>query len=77
MKSTSFTPRLMQADQAAHYLGVSVTYLRSLDLQRKRLGSKRLYDVLELDDFASSLPNDRIDDNGAQAGCDRAFGCST
>lgn len=77
MKSTSFTPRLMQADQAAHYLGVSVTYLRNLELQRKKLGSKRLYDVMELDDFASSLPNDGIDDNGAQAECDKAFGCET
>lgn len=51
-----FPPRLMPAPQAAHYLGISVGRLRSLQLPRKILGSKRLYDRYDLDRFASELP---------------------
>ena len=53
-----FTPRLMPARQAAHYLGISVTMLRSQNLPRRILGSKRLYDRYDLDRFASELPTE-------------------
>lgn len=76
MKAAQFIPRLLPSPAAAHYLGVSETTLRSLNLPRKVLCAKRLYDINMLDDFASSLPDDGVVDEG-QAGCDRAFGCST
>ena len=50
------TPRLLPAPDAAQYLGVSPTTLRTLPIPRVILGSKRLYDRLSLDSFASSLP---------------------
>jgi len=55
-KTLEFVPRLLPADQAAHYLGVSKSKLLMLSLPRKELGSKRLYDRQDLDDFAASLP---------------------
>ena len=56
--SISFAPRLLAAPEAAAYLGVSETMLRSLGIPRKALGTKRLYDRLTLDDYASALPTE-------------------
>ncbi len=49
-------PRLMTAPMAAAYLGVSATKLRELPIPRKALGSKRLYEIADLDAYADSLP---------------------
>lgn len=67
----TYTPRLLPTPQAAAYLGVSETTLRSLAIPRKVLGGKRLYDRLALDEYASGLP-----DEGDQRRntCDDAFG---
>lgn len=51
-----FVPRLLPAPEAALYLGVSQTTLRGLDIPRRILGAKRLYDRYDLDAFASGLP---------------------
>lgn len=51
----TFAPRLLPAPLAAAYPGVSETTLRGLDLPRKILGGKRLYDRLALDEYASAL----------------------
>lgn len=51
----TYTPRLLPTPQAAAYLGVSETTLRGLDIPRKILGGKRLYDRLALDEYADSL----------------------
>lgn len=53
-----FAPRLMPAAQAAHYLGVSETTLIGLEIPRRKIGAKRLYDKLSLDAFADSLATD-------------------
>jgi hypothetical protein len=53
--SLSFTPRLLPAPQAAHYLGVSESKLRELKLPRKVLDGKRLYDRIDLDAYADGL----------------------
>lgn len=66
-----FAPRLMPAPQAAHYLGVSESTLRALDIPRKALGSKRLYDKHDLDAFADSL---FAEGEGEVNTCDAAFG---
>ena len=52
----SFAPRLLPAPEPAHYLGISESMLRTLGLPRRMLGSKRLYDRMTLDDYASGLP---------------------
>ncbi|GGF44025.1 hypothetical protein SAMN05216376_105223 [Mameliella alba] len=53
-----FLPRLMQAKAAAHYLGVSLSKLRQLDLPCKRDGGNVLYDRRDLDAWADGLPYD-------------------
>lgn len=63
----------MPAPQAAHYLGISVGTLRSLQFPRKILGAKRLYDRYDLDRFASGLPSEG-DDADAEHEWDVATG---
>lgn len=54
-----FPPLLMSAPAAAHYLSVSESTLLTLDIPRKMLRSKRLYDRRDLDQWADSLPYER------------------
>lgn len=68
-----FTPRLLTAPAAAHYLGVSVSTLRGLNIPRKELNSKRLYHVADLDAYADALPYEGGEDNT----CDQIFGESS
>lgn len=56
MPARDFPPRLMPAPVAAHYLGVSVSTLRTLAIPRRELGAKRVYDKADLDAYADSLP---------------------
>lgn len=53
-----FVPRLLPAPAAALYLGISESKLRSLNIPRRMLDGKRLYDRLELDAYASGLPTE-------------------
>lgn len=66
-----FAPRLMPAPQAAHYLGVSVSTLLKLPIQRKELGGKRLYDRYDLDAYANELSTET--ERGDNT-CDEVFG---
>jgi hypothetical protein len=50
-----YPPRLMQAREAARYLGLSETKFRSLGLDRKLSGANRLYDIRDLDAYADRL----------------------
>lgn len=54
----SYAPRLLPTPQAAVYLGVSETKLRSLPIPRTILDGKRLYDRFALDEYASGLPRE-------------------
>lgn len=54
----TFAPRLLPSPQAASYLGISETTLRGLDIPRKLLGGRRLYDRFALDEYASRLPTE-------------------
>lgn len=72
-RTLDFAPLLMPAPQAAHYLGVSVSMLRTLPIPRRILGAKRLYLRTELDAFAFDLPTEGGDSRGNT--CDEAFGC--
>lgn len=67
-----FPPRLMQAKAAAHYLGVSTSKLRTLDIPVKVSGANRLYDIRDLDAYADSLSYVDEDDGTREA--DEAFG---
>jgi hypothetical protein len=70
---------LLPAPEAAHYLGVSQSTLRTLGIPRRQLGAKRLYDRLDLDEYASSLPTEgqTQGDDGGVAECDGLFGVSS
>lgn len=59
-----FTPRLMKAKAAAHYLGLSESKLRGLDLPCKEDGGNVLYDRLDLDDYADRLPYAKEEPSG-------------
>jgi hypothetical protein len=73
--SLAFPPRLMAAPEAAQYIGVSTSTLRTLGLPRRILGAKRLFDRLDLDAFASALPVEGDDgESGGVNSCDAAFG---
>lgn len=52
----TYAPRLLPADKAAAYLGMSATKLRTLPIPRKVLDGKRLFDRMDLDAYASDLP---------------------
>lgn len=54
--SFQFPPRLMQAKAAAHYLGVSTTKFRNLNLPCKDDGGNVFYDRADLDAWADGLP---------------------
>lgn len=73
--SYQFPPRLMQAKAAAHYLGVSPSKLRGLDLPCKVDGGNKLYDRADLDAYADALPYDGLGDGeDSCAEADAAFG---
>ncbi|WP_041527275.1 hypothetical protein [Paracoccus aminophilus] len=70
----AFAPRLLAEPEAARYLGMSATMLRSLGLPRKEARSKRLYDRFDLDDYASALPYEGQNDAEEAKRADEAFG---
>lgn len=67
----SYAPRLMGAAEAAKYLGISEGTLRKLDIPRRRLGARRLYDRVDLEAFASDLP---LETESGGSSLDAAFG---
>lgn len=73
MPQIAFTPRLLQEQWAAQYLGISPSTLRELPIARKERGRNRLYDRLDLDAYADSLPYEG-DSIGETAKCDEIFG---
>lgn len=70
-----FAPRLMQAKAAAHYLGVSASKLRTLDIPVKVCGRNKLYDILDLDAYADALPY--VEGDVSTRDADEAFGKNT
>lgn len=50
-----YAPILLSAPAAAHFLSVSETMLRNLNIPRKVLGGKRLYDQRDLIAYADGL----------------------
>ena len=65
----AFAPRLLPVGQAAHYLGVSASKMRTLPIARVMLDGKRLCDRLDLDAYADALPTESTGENT----CDAAF----
>ena len=63
--------RLLGEAEAAAYLGIGRTTLRGLNLPRRVLGARRLYDVADLDDFANALP---YEGQGESNSCDAIWG---
>ena len=52
----TFAPRLLGEAAAAAYIGVSPSKLRTLDIPRKESGGRKLFDRMDLDEWADSLP---------------------
>lgn len=67
----TFAPYLMPAAQAAHFIGVSESTLRGLNLPRRMLGKKRLYHINDLIAYADALP---IEGESEDEACDNLFG---
>ena len=73
----TFPPRLLSANAAAAYLGMSATTLRTLPIPRKVYGRRTLWDRIDLDAFANELPYEGSEANDDEDKlCDRAFGLS-
>ena len=72
----SFSPRLMKAPHAAQYLGISASKLRTLPIAPKLDGGNTLYDRLDLDAYADSLPygGDGAAEGGEKCEADEVFG---
>ena len=49
-------PSLLGEHDAAKYLGISKSTLRTLGISRRMLGGRRLYDRRDLDAFVDELP---------------------
>lgn len=73
-RTHNFTPRAMQAQAAAYYLGVSVTKFRSLELPSKASDGNVLYDVHVLDAWFDGLPEKGTQECQTLSEADRAFG---
>ncbi len=56
MSAFFFPPRLMKADAAAHYIGISVSKLYTLGLPRKMDGRNRLFEIRDLDRYIDAMP---------------------
>lgn len=70
----TFAPRLLATPVAAAYLGVSESTLRTLDLPRRILGGKRLYDRHTLDEYADSLTVEGQHEQSGMNTCRGKFG---
>lgn len=68
---TIILPRLLPAPQAAAYLGISESKLRTLGIPRKELDGKRLFERADLDDYADRL---RYEGETEGNSCDSLFG---
>ncbi|MGV6848584.1 MAG: helix-turn-helix transcriptional regulator [Marinibacterium sp.] len=73
MTTAPIIPRLLQARDAAAYVGLSVTKFRGLKLPARRHGGNVLWDRSDLDRFIDALP---YDGEGADTTCaaDEAWG---
>ena len=68
----TYQPRLLGVAEAAAYLCVSVTKLRELPIPRRALDGRRLYDRIDLDQYASALPYEGEISEVSE--CDSLFG---
>lgn len=59
---------LFSETDAARFLGIGRSNLRSLALPRKKLGARRLYHIDDLIEFVDSLPYDGEEDENAETG---------
>ena len=69
--SISFLPRLLGVSEAAAYMGISETKLRSLEIPRRIMDGRRLFDRVDLDRFASDLPYEN--ESHGENTCDAVF----
>lgn len=76
-RNTDFVPRLMNADQAAHYVGLSPSKLRTKEIPCKVDGRNKLYERADLDAYVDGLPYagyPEIEGDDPCGAADAAFG---
>jgi hypothetical protein len=64
----------MPAAAAAHYLGMSESKVRRLNIRRRICNGNRLYDIHDLDEYAETLEIEGIGICQKNEQADRAFG---
>lgn len=70
----TFAPFMLSSADAAAYLGVSETTLRSLPIPRKVYGVRRLYMRVDLEAYAKDLPYESdVIDAAEREKCDARF----
>lgn len=67
-------PRLLTASAAAQYAGISINTLRKLEIPRRLVRSKPLYDMRDLDAYIDELPYEG--EHKGTTKCDEVFGLS-
>ena len=67
-----YQPALLGEKDAAFFLGIGETKLRTLGISRRKLGGRRLYDRRDLEAYIDSLAYEG-EDNGRANTCDKAF----
>lgn len=73
----AYAPILLGVADAARYIGVSQTTLRSLPIPKKRLGARVLYHRFDLEAYAAEIHYDGEYIDTAEKDreeCDRLFG---
>lgn len=63
----AYPPRLMSEGEAARYLSIGTTTLRTYGPKAKRLGRRVLYDVRDLDRWADALGDQPLTEQDVEA----------
>jgi len=59
--------RLLSEADAAEYLGIGASYLRTLALKSRRLGRRVLYDIKDLDRWVDRMEDAPVENDPASA----------
>lgn len=60
-------PRLMNAEMASQYLGISATMFRTLDIRCRNIGRRVVWDRVDLDRYADRLSDQPLTPSERQA----------
>lgn len=64
---------LLSEANAAAWLGIGTSTLRSLGIQRRKLGSRKLYDIRDLEAYRDALPYEDDEPISEVEECDAVY----